>query len=522
MTVLILGCSIMQKPAIETALKKGWKVIGADINEKAFCVDLVDEFIKVDISKRYDVLKVAEKYFENKDLDGIFTAGTDFSSVVAFVASSLGLPSISFEVAEKASKKDLMRKCFLDNGVSSPKFFLIDDDFYYENIDIDFPLVVKPIDNMGARGTKKVFNLDELKTAVVDALAFSRSRVAIVEEFIDGDEFSIDAIVENGEIKICGVADRHIFFPPYFIEMGHTIPSSFSDEIVYKIVEEFKKGVRAIGIDNCAAKGDIKFFNGKAYIGEIAARLSGGFMSGWTYPYSSGVNVTSAALNLALGMPSRLEEVNKNFVVCEKAIISIPGKIKEIINDASDYEELFLLREKGDIVNFPKNNVEKVGNIIVKDIDRNWAEKKAFKALGNIFVKLEPLEKITEDFLIYGNKQEFIPNAYILKSKLKHVFCYKKQKKINSKNKLLISFCNIPLLDDVEDWNKKSVKDSIKYLLKNSYYTDSEIKADLVLDELFWRVFISGSLQGAIWLAESLQLAYRRGELDYVLEKWKI
>jgi len=141
---------------------------------------------------------------------------------------------------------------------------------------------VKPVDNMGGRGCRRADSLAELRAAVEAALAFSRSGRAIIEEFMDGPEFSADALVHRGEITLCGLADRHIRFPPCFVEMGHTMPSGVDSGTAARLLEVFYAGIRALGITNGAAKGDLKLTPKGPMVGEIAARLSGGYMSGWT------------------------------------------------------------------------------------------------------------------------------------------------------------------------------------------------------------------------------------------------
>ena len=119
---------------------------------------------------------------------------------------------------------------------------------------------------------------------------------------MDGPEFSIDSLVFEDKLVITGFADRHIYYPPYFIEMGHTMPTEFSEEERNKVIKAFAKGVKALGLSCGAAKGDMKLTSNGAMIGEIAARLSGGYMSGWTFPYASGINLTEQALFLASGV----------------------------------------------------------------------------------------------------------------------------------------------------------------------------------------------------------------------------
>jgi len=62
-----------------------------------------------------------------------------------------------------------------------------------------------------------------------------------------------------------------------------------------------EEGIKALGINMGCAKGDIKITSDGPKIGELAARLSGGFMSAYTYPLSTGVDLMRAAIEIALG-----------------------------------------------------------------------------------------------------------------------------------------------------------------------------------------------------------------------------
>ena len=292
--VLILGAGVMQLPALRWAMGQGWEVYVADGNPAAPGAELADHFVPVDLTDIDGMVAAAGKIHGKEKLHGVFTAGTDFSFTVASVAKALQLPGIAPEVALNASYKDRMRKIFAAHGVSSPRFAKLPSDGELDAAlkDLDLPVVVKPVDNMGARGIRRVDTLEEYQAAVRQARRFSRTGVVIVEEYVEGREFSIDALVLGDEVLFTGIADRHIYFPPYFIEMGHTMPSNSDENVLEAVKEVFMHAVRALGIRNGAAKGDVKWDGQKAVIGEVAARLSGGYMSGWTYPYSSWVELT--------------------------------------------------------------------------------------------------------------------------------------------------------------------------------------------------------------------------------------
>jgi len=247
--LIILGAGVMQGPAIRIAKELGFYTIVLDGSSLAPCINMADQFEQIDLKDKEGIEAFALGLQNSGGLGGIMTAGTDFSASVAWVAEKLGLPGIPYEAALNASDKSRMRACFKKAGLPSPEFITITEAVGH-NISLpgDFPLVIKPVDNMGGRGCRRIDSSEEFKEAASSALSFSRSGRAIVEAFMDGPEFSVDAIVYHGEITICGLADRHIFFPPYFIEMGHTMPTIIEAEKQRAMLETFCAGVRALGL----------------------------------------------------------------------------------------------------------------------------------------------------------------------------------------------------------------------------------------------------------------------------------
>jgi hypothetical protein len=271
---------------------------------------------------------------------------------------------------------------------------------------LSFPLVVKPADSMGARGCRAVQAEGEFAAAVADALRHSRSSRAIVEEYLDGPEFSLDALVVDGEFRLRGIADRHIAFAPYFVELGHTMPTRADPAIVAAVVEVFRAGIAALGLRRGAAKGDIKWCPGRggAVVGEIAARLSGGYMSGWTYPYASGIEPTKEALLLAAGLEPGPAPADRGWASAERAWISLPGSCQAVIGlreaAASPFIKNVLPRaERGQSLRFPRNNVEKAGNVISQAPDQDLAAAAAEAAIRGILLRLSPGDAATESFL---------------------------------------------------------------------------------------------------------------------------
>ena len=439
--VFMLGAGFMQGVAIRAARALGCSVVAADGNPSAVCATEADEFVCIDLKDTARLIDYARYLQQNGGLDAVFTAATDFSAAVAAVAAACGLRGHTLEAALNATDKVRMRGCFRKAGVPSPAFVELSAADLAAPVNTleqrlgelagHFPLVVKPVDNMGARGCSLVKGLSGLQEAVVTAVRHSRSGRVIVEEYIEGSEFSIEGLVFGGRLYITALADRHIFFPPYFIEMGHTIPSDCPQEIADEVMSVFERGVHALGLTDGAVKGDILVRNGKAFVGEIAARLSGGYMSGWTVPYSCGLDITAAALTLALGGSPRLHTCGKNsfviplkqncqFVSAERAWISIPGQVAavsglEAARAAPFVKDVFPRAGVGDTVVFPQNNVEKCGNVLSAAPSRAEAVQASEEACRKIVLRLTPHVAETDAFLANlhtaAEQQIFPPNV---------------------------------------------------------------------------------------------------------------
>ena len=416
--LLLIGGGVMQLPVIEFAHRLGVRVVCFDGNPEAPGRELADWFEVCDISDQDRCLERARVHRGSHRLDGVVTVGTDFSTTVAWIAGALGLPGTPFEAALRAKDKGLMRRRFAEAGVASPRYRVFDSATTPENLEFPFPVVVKPTDSMGARGVKLVRVAEDLGPALAEAVGYSATGRAIVEEFIDGPEFSLDAIVRDGRLIRCGLADRTIVFPPAFVEIGHTFPSSAEPGVQQAVWEEFERGVAALGLTWGAAKGDVKFSPGRGpVIGEIASRLSGGYMSGWTYPLTSGRSAVLWAVETALGDPLSSQPEETFFPVAERAWIGFPGTIRaihgvEAARRLPGVRDLHLFTAPGRDTVFPRNNVEKLGNVIVTGASVSEAEENARVARNCVVFEYTAPHAATEAFLAgQGPQPWWFPQA---------------------------------------------------------------------------------------------------------------
>ena len=402
--IIIIGGGLLQTPAIEIAKDMGLYTIVFDMNKETYGMKIADFPVVVSTRDVEGAVRMARDLSLKMKVDGVITVGTDASTTVAAVANALGVPGNRFEDAYAATNKIRMRERFKLNNVPQPNFYPA---WSYDKAlsafhKLNKPVVVKPADNMGSRGVMKITNEKDMLYGFNRAKSASPSGEVIIEEFMDGPELSIDMLIYEDNIYVTGVADRIIEFPPYFIETGHIMPSALEESEINDAINVMKKGIKALGLSIGAAKGDIKVTKNGAMVGEIAARLSGGFMSAYTYPLSSGVNLIKNAIEIALGdKPSDLKP-KWDKVAVEKAFLPGVGIIDSIqgIEKAKSIDgvkEIFIKTKAGDLLIAPTNNLEKAGNVIAVADTRDEAIKIANEAISTIHFNIKSEASITVD-----------------------------------------------------------------------------------------------------------------------------
>ena len=196
-SILIFGVGELQKSIINRAKKMGLFVVGIDPCADAVCRDEVDAFEVVGGQDYEGTLAVAKKY----KITAVVTAATDKPLVMmARIAKELDLPFYSEETARISTDKYMMKECFRKAGIPCANGGLI------KNIDeaegLVFPVILKPRDNSGSRGVIFCNNKAELELAFNEAMQYTKLDSVLVEEFIDGPEYSIESLHFDGKSEV--------------------------------------------------------------------------------------------------------------------------------------------------------------------------------------------------------------------------------------------------------------------------------------------------------------------------------
>lgn len=277
----------------------GYYIIGIAIDQGAVCKKYCDKFLPISFADKEAVLEACRV----EKIDGIISFSLESAlPTLIYVAQNMGLVSNSFECAKKLENKYTMRECFSDNGISNPAYKIVKFETELVDIDFPFPYIVKPVDSGGSQGVTKVSNEEELKDAFKRAIEYSRNGGVIIEQFIDGREFSVEYISHNGQHYHLQITDKTTSGEPYFIELAHHQPAQISTEVIDRIKFMVEKALTALSIENSASHTEIKLDSkGDLYIIEIGARMGGDHITSDLVRLSTGYDMVKGVLELATG-----------------------------------------------------------------------------------------------------------------------------------------------------------------------------------------------------------------------------
>ncbi|MDO5479027.1 MAG: ATP-grasp domain-containing protein, partial [Clostridia bacterium] len=237
---LVVAGGIAQAALIKELKGRGIYVILADMNPKAVAVPYADKFYPISTMDEEALKKLAR----DEKVDYVLTACADqVLLVVAKISEKLGLPCyIDYNTAKLVSDKTYMKDVFIKCGVPTSKHIIMGE-FDREKIaDFEFPLVVKPVDSYSSRGVRKVLDFEEAEKAFSEAVEISRTKTAIVEEFCEGEELTVDVYVENGKAHVLttSISDK-IADKDRFVIYRTKNPAPISEDIKAQIADTAQK-----------------------------------------------------------------------------------------------------------------------------------------------------------------------------------------------------------------------------------------------------------------------------------------
>ena len=300
--IVIIGANEFQLPLVEAASRRGLETHVFAWEEGAVAREAADFFYPVSIVEKETILRRIAPLHPA----AVATIGSDLAAItVNYLSARLGLPGNPPETAFLATNKPAMRAAFRAAGLYTPRFIKVTRGRKPGENTFDGwqrPLIVKPVDRSGSRGVTLVEADRQMPAALELAFSCSFSREAIVEEFIEGEEFSCEGISFEGRHRLLQVTKKYTTEAPSFIERGHLESAALTAALREKAEPTVFRALDALRIRNGASHTEIRVRpTGEVCLIEAAARMGGDCIGSDLVPLTTGFDYVGMALDIALG-----------------------------------------------------------------------------------------------------------------------------------------------------------------------------------------------------------------------------
>lgn len=298
--IAIIGANEFQDPLIRKAREMGYEThvfawAAGDVGEAS-----ADVFHPISIVEKEAIWQVCREL----GVEACCSIGSDLAThTVNYIQRRLGNPC-NPEITDRiATNKYDMRRALSAAGVPCPRFLEADSMPTEETLSgFRWPLIVKPTDRSGSRGIFRVETRSELRAALDEAMSQSFEKRAIVEEFIEGREYSCESISFDGEHHILALTKKYTTGAPHFIETGHDEPSDLPPAQQEVAKDQIRRALDALQIRFGASHAEFRITpDGEVRIIEIGARMGGDCIGSDLVYLSTGMDFTAMVIDVACG-----------------------------------------------------------------------------------------------------------------------------------------------------------------------------------------------------------------------------
>lgn len=308
--VLIIG-KLQEGSEVQLVNELGYKTIVFNKTLNLKQVLEADVPVEVNLNCETTVLNKAKEISKKYPIVAVFTLNEYRVELSAKVRESLGLKhGISSKAANNCRNKKNTRELLKALGDRAVKYYLVHSCNEADEVisQMQFPIVVKPSNDAGSNMVFCCRRKTEVNEAVNQILNTNKNsvgdkldHVVLIEEFLEGPEFSVESYTKEGITTIIEITAKKILSPFNPIEIGHTVPASLTQSEREDIETIVKDAIKLLDINETVTHTEVKLTERGARIVEVNAR-PGGDKIPVLVKSVTGYDLHKISLQLALGM----------------------------------------------------------------------------------------------------------------------------------------------------------------------------------------------------------------------------
>lgn len=218
---------------------------------------------------------------KEENVDGVLVGVADvLVPSYCKVCDALGLPCYATQkIVDVFAFKDIFKSTCETYGIHGIPEYYLDADMRVEDIaKIEYPVMVKPVDNGGGVGMTVVYNESQLNDAVAKALSASKKKRFIVERYMQCEDMGMYYTFKDGVCSASCIYDRYTTDEQPGLSrvcLGGTYPSKHINEYFDRMHKNAVRMFKDIGIKNGVLMLSGFYENGEFYVYDTGFRLQG-------------------------------------------------------------------------------------------------------------------------------------------------------------------------------------------------------------------------------------------------------
>jgi cysteine synthase A len=391
-------------PALATAARLGLEPVLLTARPQRYSglADTGAEVVECDTNSLEALVAVASRW--RRDIAGVTTTSEYHLLAVAELARYLGLPGNPPAAVRLCRNKAGMRGALAAAEIGQPRYAVVHDHRRLAPTlrEVGLPCVVKPVDQSGSRDVRLCRSEPQvrahLRRILSDTHEQTSAGVALVEEYLDGPEFSVEMFSTAGVARCVGITAKSVTGDPYFVEAGHRYPAGLDPDVSRMLITTVRRALGAVGVREGPTHTEVKLLTDRAAVVEINIRLAGGLIPE-LIKLVDGIDLLEQQIRAAVGRPVDLARVpgpdkvgGIRFITVDTAgtVLDVSGVDRARAVPGVRGVSVPLL--PGAAVGPPRNADDRVGHVIAAGADREYVTASLNRATNLIRIALVPDE----------------------------------------------------------------------------------------------------------------------------------
>ncbi|MGK5733729.1 ATP-grasp domain-containing protein [Streptomyces sp. URMC 124] len=394
------GIEIYRRYILETLHGRGDEVVLIDTVPRPWTEPFVRVSLQADLRDREEVREAVLPLHRQSPFDGVLTYDEAQVELTAYVAALLGLPGLSPGAAARCRDKRAMRDAFEAAGVPSARSVLVHDPdgAAAAAAGLGYPVVVKPRNLGGSIGVVRADDESALRAVFEVAAGAGFARIdpepgVLVEQYLDGPEFSVESVVRDGEVRICGITDKEVGFAPYFEELGHVCRAPGTRPHDQQLIDTVIAAHQALGITVGATHSELRMTADGPRMIEVAARL-GGDQIPYAHRLATGVDMVALTVAALTGEDADPEPIRAGVAGIRMLYPQHDGVVRTLRAPdpaaGARHEMAWHVEEGREVRLPPRGFLSRLGHVIATAPDEKELHARLDAAVASLHIEIEP------------------------------------------------------------------------------------------------------------------------------------